>query len=70
MEKQCARCGVSYVFSGDKAPGHLQSPIPLDQYEKTFVKLYYKDNLCPECMQYVKDSFYAFDISPEYRKNK
>lgn len=70
MENFCARCGVKYVWStGVSATGTQPAPA-LDQYQKTFIKLYYKDNLCPECMQHVRDSFYAFDVAPEFRKAK
>ena len=69
MEKLCSRCGTKFVGNIDLLSGDFAAT-GLDQYQKTFIRVYYKDCLCPSCVQHVKDNFYAFDISSAYLKNK
>lgn len=60
MEKLCARCGAKLSGCDGFSP----------EDQQVFIRVYYKDCLCPSCVQHVKDNFYAFDISSAYLKNK
>ncbi|WP_075555731.1 hypothetical protein [Parabacteroides timonensis] len=70
MEKLCTRCGVKFASSNGVLPGNQHVFTGLDQYQRVFIRVYYKDCLCPSCTLYIKDNFYAFDISSAYLKNK
>lgn len=68
MEKLCSRCGVKFSCRADIMPGG-KGVSDLDDCQRTFIRLYYKNSLCPSCMMHVKENFYAFDVSPVYLKN-
>ncbi len=70
MEKLCTRCGGKFVSSSSVLPGNQHVFADLDKYQQVFIRVYYKDSLCPSCTLYVRDNFYAFDISSAYLKNK
>ena len=70
MEKLCARCGAKLSGCDGFSPEDHHVFTGLDQCQQVFIRVYYKDCLCPSCVQHVKDNFYAFDISSAYLKNK
>ena len=47
MEKLCSRCGTKFVGNIDLLSGDFAAT-GLDQYQKTFIRVYYKNCLCPE----------------------
>lgn len=69
MEKLCLRCGTKFSGNIDLLSGDFTAT-GLDQCQKTFIRIYYKNCLCPECIRHIRDTFYAFDVSPVYRKDR
>ena len=69
MEKLCLRCGTKFSGKIDLLSGDFTAT-GLDQCQKTFIRIYYKNCLCPECIGHIRDTFYAFDVSPVYRKDR
>ena len=69
MEKLCLRCGTKFSGNIDLLSGDFTAT-GLDQCQKTFIRIYYKNCLCPECIGHIRDTFSAFDVSPVYRKDR
>ena len=70
MGNHCLRCGVALDTVSGMSLSEQYKSAELDEYQQTFIRVHYKDSLCPECIRHVKESFYAFDISPRYLKKK
>jgi acetyl-CoA carboxylase, biotin carboxylase subunit len=73
MKKKCPRCKSCFTNNNIGFYDWLFNQ-RLDTLQEQYIRDHYTEELCPECIQTVQDSFYTFSINPEKfrspRKNR
>lgn len=70
MEKDCPRCGVSFVCRVDDISACHCAPVKLDELQLAYVKMHYPGCLCNSCLNEIKKYFYACEVNPRYKHLK
>ena len=71
MEKNCPRCGDSFICCPENISDCQCASVGLDQLQRSYVKLHYQPEcLCSSCLTEVKKYFYAFEVNPRYEHLK
>lgn len=68
MEKTCNRCGETFECREDSIVNCHCATIELDELMTDYIRNCYYNCLCKNCLEAVKNNFYAIDINPQYAK--
>lgn len=67
MEKDCPRCGVSFICRVENITTCQCAPVNLDELQLAYVKMHYPGCLCNSCLNEIKKYFYACEVNPRYK---